>query len=80
MYRVLWHRTGKDEYIRKLAYKYELKARQMKKEYIAYSKENKIAYYPTRLRTMEGENIYIRTKGKNDPLAKRAQELKEQAQ
>jgi hypothetical protein len=79
-YRVLWHRAGKDEYIRKLAYKYELKARQMKKEYIAYSKENKIAYYPTRLRTMEGENIYIRTKGKNDPLAKRAQELKEQAQ
>lgn len=78
--RILWHKDGKPEYIRKLAYKYELKARQMKKEYIAYSKENNIAYYPTRLRTMEGENIYIRTKGKNDPLAKRAQELKEQAQ
>ena len=79
MYRVLHHRS-KDEYVRKLAYQAEIKARQMKAEYIAYSKQNKIAYYPTRLRVVEGENIYIRTKGKNDAFAQRAQELKEQAQ
>ena len=78
--RIVWHKGGKMESIRKQAYALELKARQMKKEYIAYSKENKIAYYPTRLQVMEGENLYIRTKGKNDPLAQRAQELKEQAQ
>lgn len=77
MLRVLHHYTP-DEVVRKRAYALELKARRMKAEYIAYSRENNIAYYPTRLRVMDGENIYIRTKGKNDPIAHKAQELKKQ--
>lgn len=75
LYRII-HKHSKDEQMRKIAYNAELKARALKAKYIEFSQENNIAYIPTRLQIMAGENRYVRTVGKKDAFAKEALKMK----
>ena len=75
LYRILY-KHSKDEQMRKIARGAELKARNLKAKYIAFSQENHIAYIPTRLQILAGENRYVRTVGKKDAFAKEALKMK----
>lgn len=77
LYYILYHKT-KNPDIQKIARAAQIKAQNLKKKYIAFSKENDIAYIPTRLRIIAGENRYVRTIGKKDAIAKEALRMKKQ--
>ena len=77
LYYLMFKKTKNPE-MQKIARKVQLKAQNLKKKYIAFSKENNIAYFPTRLRIAAGENRYIRTKGKKDSIAKEALRMKKE--
>ena len=55
------------------------KAAALRKEYEAFSRANKIAFYPNRLQVISGENRYVRTIGKNDSIAQAAKRMKSEA-
>lgn len=74
----LMYKKSKNPEMQKIARKAQLRAQKIKKKYIAYSEENDIAYFPTRLRILAGENRYVRTKGKKDAIAKEALRMKEE--
>jgi hypothetical protein len=52
------------------------KAAALRKEYEAFSRANKIAFYPNRLQVIAGENRYVRTIGKKDSIAQAAKKMK----
>ena len=78
LYGILYHRSGNKE-IHAEATKARKAAASLKKHYIAFSQENKVTYYPTRLQILAGEDRYVRTVGKNDPIAQKAFKLKNEA-
>lgn len=47
------------------------KARELTREYEAFSDEHHIPFYRERIRVVHGEDIYRRTRGKNDPVLKK---------
>jgi hypothetical protein len=78
LYDILYNRSGNKE-IHAEATKARKAAASLKKKYIAYSRENNVTYYPTRLQILAGEDRYVRTVGKNDPIAQKAFKLKNEA-
>ena len=47
------------------------KAQALTKRYEAFSEKHKIPFYRERIRVVQGEDIYRRTRGKNDPVLKK---------
>ena len=47
----------------------------MRKKLESFCRANGLVYYPDRIKIMEGEDIYLRTKGKYDSIAKSARGL-----
>lgn len=78
LYRILGNRS-KNKEVLKIATDARKKAAALRKEYEAFSRKNKITFYPSRLQIMAGENRYVRTVGKNDKIAKEALKLKNEA-
>ncbi len=79
LYRILY-KHSKDEEMRKIAHRAEIKARNLKAKYIEFSQRNHISYIPTRLQILAGENRYVRTVGKKDAFAKQALDMKKEQQ
>jgi hypothetical protein len=79
LYRILGNRTNSKEVLA-MATKFRKLAAQKREEYEQYSRKNRMAYFPSRLQIVAGENRYVRTVGKNDELAKKALQYKTEAE
>lgn len=78
LYRILGTRAKSKEVLM-IATQTRKKAAALRKDYEAFSRKNKIAFFPNRLQIIAGENRYVRTIGKNDGIAKAALKMKNEA-
>lgn len=78
LYRILGNRTKSREALA-MATATRKKAAELRKSYVAFSQKHELPYNPSRLQILHGENRYVRTVGKHDPMAQAALELKNEA-
>ena len=63
------YKQSKNESVHKQEIAFRKNATAMRKQLESFCRANGLVYYPDRIKIMEGEDIYLRTKGKNDKIA-----------
>lgn len=71
LYMITYKQSG-NESVHKQEIAFRKNATAMRKQLESFCRANGLVYYPDRIKIMEGEDIYLRTKGKNDNIAKNA--------
>ncbi|MBE6549711.1 MAG: hypothetical protein E7670_04705, partial [Ruminococcaceae bacterium] len=68
LYMITYKQSG-NESVHKQEIAFRKNATAMRKQLESFCRGNGLVYYPDRIKIMEGEDIYLRTKGKNDKIA-----------
>ena len=63
------YKQSKNESVHKQEIAFRKNATAMRKQLESFCRANGLVYYPDRIKIMEGEDIYLRTKGKYDKIA-----------
>ncbi len=76
LYMIVYKQSG-NESVHKQEIAFRKNATAMRKQLESFCRANGLVYYPDRIKIMEGEDIYLRTKGKNDKIALSAKNIKD---